>query len=166
MKMSDLLPSIVPSWVKWAGYALVALAVIGPYVALYHYVPKYKAAKLEIIDLKGQVIKLAERTDALEQVRIKCNEATERMKKERDAADIKRRAAEAVAKEKADGHDTRIIGLKVKLKEPTDVKQECKQIKDLIDDYTIGPVTPVRMRDNAPSGAGNGGSADPSQMRR
>lgn len=133
---------------KVVGGLVILSLVVGPYLALRYYVPKYheavaslKASKETVASLEGQVA-------ALEKIKVACNEATQVLKDEKNKADDRRRLAEAQAETIMGINNKRIASLSAKLsllqlkdkaKEPVNAEQECSDLKGVIDEYTAVP---------------------------
>jgi hypothetical protein len=163
MNLPNLTSLVVPSWVKPLGYVMIALAVIAPYIALYFYIPAHTKTKAELLALEVRVARLVEVNDTLNKGVTKCNQAADTMRTARDTADKLRRAAESKSLAAAVLHDTRIATMKAKLKEPTHATEECTDLKDFIDVYTVPSSS--GLRNNPATGTGDNQRPDSSKLR-
>jgi hypothetical protein len=133
---------------KVVGGLVILSLVVGPYLALRYYVPKYHEAVESLKVSKETAVELTNKVAALEKIKTACAAATEALETERKHADDRRRVAEAEAEVLATVKNKRIASLSAKLsllqmkdkaKEPVNVEQECVDLKGIVDEYTTVP---------------------------
>lgn len=110
--------------------------LVGPYIGLYIYIPKYNKAKVEIAELRLRTDKDGKTIDDLTKVKETCIAATEKMREARLAADLKRENAQKLAELKAPKRQDRINQIKLKLMETRNEQQECARLKELVNSFT------------------------------
>ena len=144
---------------KVVGGLVILSLVVGPYLALRYYVPKYKETLALLETSRGQAAELSAKVVSLEKIKAACSAATGALETERKHADDRRRVAEAQAEVLAVEKNKRIANLSAKLsllqlqnkaKEPVNAEQECVDLKSIVDDYTVVPF-PSRMPDSKPA---------------
>lgn len=147
-------------WIPVVKWALGLAIVVGPWVGLYHYVPKVKLLTAELAQSKTNIVELETRVSGLEAAKVISNAATEKMRVARDKAESARVIAQEAAAAKAVSHDATIAALQRKLATTVITREnECEMLKSTIDSYTIG------VRDATdPSTTDDSIRADPSKV--
>lgn len=139
-------------WVPVVKWALGLAIVVGPWVGLYHYVPKVNLLTTELTQSKASIVELETKVSTLETAKVISNAATEKMRVARDKAESARVIAQEAAAVKAISHDATIAALQRKLATTViTMENECEVLKSTIDSYTIG------VRDAASASGTDGG---------
>lgn len=133
-------------------YLVGLLVVIGPYVSTWYYRSEYietdaaltlkttefDALKTEHDNLVGKLELEVRRASALAGAVSECSAATAALAEATTTAVNARERADKAAVPKIQQRQTNIATIREIIKEPTNATQECDQIKQLLDNSTVG----------------------------
>ena len=135
--------NLIP-WGRPLLYTLIATLVAGPYIALFHYTPKYLATQAVLDTAQEQLAVQTRRVAELQALQSAWAAALETLRLSTDKAAAQRKVTGAELALKLPAREANLSALNLQLKVPTNETSKCAALANLIDDYALGELGSVR----------------------